>query len=108
MEIVHVMAVITAKPGMREKLLEAFQRNSPKVREEHGCIEYIATIDAEQVGPLQTKFGVDTFVVVEKWESLDALKDHVVSSHMAAYARKTKDLIESRAVYVLSAAAVVV
>ena len=105
MGTIHVVAVITAKPGMRENILEAFHQNSPTVHEEQGCIEYIATIDANDVGPLQTKFGDDTFLVVEKWESLDALKDHAASPHMATYAEKTKDLIESRIIHVLSPAA---
>ena len=105
MASIHVMAVITAKPGMREKILEAFHQNSPTVKKEQGCIEYIATADANDAGELQTKFGDDTFVVVEKWENLGALKDHATSLHMAAYAEKTRDLIESRIIHVLSAIA---
>jgi quinol monooxygenase YgiN len=102
MGIIHVVAVITAKSGMRQKILEAFHQNSPNVHKEQGCIEYIATVDTNDAGALQTKVGDDTFVVVEKWESLDALKDHAASPHMAAYAEKTTDLIENRIIYVLS------
>ena len=105
MGTIRVVAVITARPGMREKILEAFHQNSPTVHKEQGCIEYIATVDANDAGALQTKYGDDTFVVVEKWESLGALKDHAASSHMVAYAHKTKDLIESRIIHVLSPAA---
>ena len=102
---IYVVAVIAARPGMRERILEAFHQNSPTVRKEQGCIEYIATVDANNAGAFQTKFGDDTFVVVEKWENLDALKDHAASTHMAAYAQKTKGLIESRTIHVLSPAA---
>ena len=102
MGTIHVMAVITAKPGMRGKILEAFHQNSPIVHEEQGCIEYVATVDASDVGALQTKFGDDTFVVVEKWKSLATLNDHATSPHMAAYAQKTTDLIETRIIHVLS------
>ena len=102
MGLIHVVAVITAKPGKRDKILKAFHQNSPTVRKEQGCIEYIATVDADDVGELQTKFGDNTFVVVEKWESLDALKDHATSPHMAVYAKKTKGLIKSRIIHVLS------
>ena len=105
MGLIHVVAVITAKPGMRGRILEAFHQNSPTVHREQGCIEYTATVDANDAGALQTKFGYDTFVVVEKWESLGALKDHATSPHMLAYAGKTKDLIESRVIRVLSPAA---
>jgi quinol monooxygenase YgiN len=99
---IHVLAVITAKPGMRGKILEIFDQNSPTVQKEKGCIEYIATIDVNDAGALQTKFGDNTFVVVEKWESLGALNDHATSPHMASYAKKTKDLIDSRIIHVLS------
>lgn len=36
MQTVHVMAVITAKSGMRDKILEAFRANVPAVRAEQG------------------------------------------------------------------------
>ncbi len=102
MQTVHVVAIITAKTGMRDKVLEAFRANVPAVHAEAGCIEYGATIDAEGVGGLQTKFGEDTFVVVEKWQSLDALKAHAAAPHMAAYAAKTKDMLANRVIHVLS------
>ncbi len=102
MQTVHVVAIITAKTGMRDTVLEAFRANVPAVHAEEGCIEYGATIDAEGVGGLQTKFGDDTFVVVEKWQSLDALKAHAAAPHMAAYAAKTKDMLASRVIHVLS------
>jgi quinol monooxygenase YgiN len=100
--MIHVVAVITAKPGQREKLLEAFRANVPAVRAEDGCIEYGAAVDADGLGSFQTKFGPDTFVVVEKWASVDALKAHADAPHMAAYAAKTKDMLASRTIHVLS------
>jgi len=74
----------------------------PAVLAEDGCIEYQATIDAEGLGAIQTKFGDDSFVVIEKWESLDALKAHAAAPHMAAYAAKSKDMIADRVIHVLS------
>ena len=44
--MIHVIAVITAKPGQRELILEAYRANRPAVLAEKGCIEYTATIDA--------------------------------------------------------------
>src|SRR5262245_46436327 len=100
--MIHVLAVITAKPGLREKILEAFRANVPAVRAENGCIEYGAAVDADGLGSLQTKVGPDTFVVVEKWASVDALKAHAAAPHMAAYAAKTKDMVASRTIHLLS------
>ena len=102
METVHVVAIVTARPGKRAELLQAFQANVPNVHAEDGCIEYVATVDAEDAGSVQTPFGADTFVVVEKWASLDALEAHAAAPHMAAYAARTKDLIASRSIHVLS------
>lgn len=102
MGAVHVLAIITAKPGMRGKVLEAFEANVPAVRAEAGCIEYQATVDAEGAGAVQTPLGPDTFAVVEKWESMAALKAHAAAPHMAAYAATVKDMLESRVIHVLS------
>ncbi len=102
--MIHVVAIITAKPGQRETILAAFRANMPAVHAEKGCIEYGPAVDAEGVGGFQTKFGPDTFLVIEKWESLEALKAHAAAPHMAAYAAKTKELIASRVIHVLSPA----
>jgi quinol monooxygenase YgiN len=100
--MIHVLAIVTAKPGMRDSILNLFHANMPAVRAEKGCIEYGPTVDAEGVGGIQTKLGPDTFVVVEKWESIDALKAHAAAPHMAAYAAKSKEMIASRVIHVLS------
>lgn len=102
--MIHVLAVITAKPGMRDAILKEFRANMAAVHAESGCIEYGPAIDAEGMGSLQTPFGPDTFVVIEKWESLDALKAHAAAPHMAAYAAKTKDWVANRVIHVLSPA----
>lgn len=102
--MIHVVAIITAKPGMREAILKEFRANMPAVHAEAGCIEYGPAVDAEGIGAIQTRFGSDAFVVVEKWESTDALKAHAAAPHMAAYAAKTKDMIASRVIHVLSPA----
>ena len=104
MSTVHVVALITAKPGQRGALLEAFLANVPNVLAEDGCIQYQATVDADGVGGFQTRVGADTFVVVEQWASLDALKAHAAAPHMAAYAAQAKDMIADRVIHVLSPA----
>ena len=99
--MIHVVAIITANPGQRDAVLQAFRANVPAVHAEDGCIEYGATVDAE-AGGFQTKFGPDTFVVIEKWASVDALKAHAAAPHMAAYGAKTKPMIAKRVIHVLS------
>jgi quinol monooxygenase YgiN len=99
--MIHVLAILTALPGKRAEVLEAFQANVPAVHAEDGCIEYTAVVDVEGADPA---FGPDTFVVVEKWASMDALKAHAAAAHMAAYGEKVKHLMAARAVHVLNAA----
>ena len=102
--MIHVVAVITARPGKRAEVLEAFNANVPAVRAEQGCIEYGAAVDAEGGPPIQTRYGPDAIVVIEKWQSIDALKAHAAAPHMAAYAARVKDLLASRVIHILSPA----
>ena len=102
--MIHVIAVITAKPGKRAEILGHFRANVPAVRAEKGCIEYGAAVDADPALPIQKKWGDDAFLVIEKWETIDALKAHAAAPHMAAYAGKTKELIASRVIHILSPA----
>jgi quinol monooxygenase YgiN len=102
--MIHVVAVITAKPGMREAILQHFRANVPTVLAEQGCIEYGPAIDADPALPIQTKYGPDTFLAIEKWESVDALKAHAAAPHMVAYAGKVNDMIAGRVIHILSPA----
>jgi quinol monooxygenase YgiN len=94
--MIHVLAVITTKPGQRATVLAAFHANMPAVHAEAGCIEYGPVVDAPNS---PAKYGDDTFVVVEKWESMDHLKAHGASAHMAAYAAKTRELLAERVIH---------
>lgn len=100
--MIHVVAIIKAKPGKRESILSAFKDNMPAVHAEQGCIEYQPVIDSSNAGAIQTEIGTDSFMVIEKWETMDDLAAHAKSAHMAAYADKVKSLIADRSVHVLS------
>jgi quinol monooxygenase YgiN len=102
--MIHVVAVITTKPGMRETVLAHARANLAAVRAEQGCIEYGPVLDADPALPIQTKLGPDSFIVVEKWESMDALKAHAAAPHMAAYGAKTREFIASRVIHILEPA----
>jgi quinol monooxygenase YgiN len=100
--MVHVIAIITAKPGQRDSILKAFRANVPNVTAEKGCIEYVPVIDAEPSPAFQAKLGADAFMVVEKWGSMEELKAHAAAPHMAAYGAQVKDLVASRVIHILS------
>ena len=102
--MIHVIAVITAKPGQRDAVLQAFKANVPAVLAEQGCIEYGAATDVAKGPPFQVPYGPDAFVVIEKWDNMDALKAHGASPHMLAYGARTKELVASRVIHLLSPA----
>ena len=99
--MIHVLAIITALPGTRDRILEAWRANADAVRAEDGCLAYDAVVDVRDGAPGFARFGGDTFVVVEKWASVEALQAHAVAPHMKAYGAKTKDLLASRTIHVL-------
>ena len=102
--MIHVLAFITAKPGRRDDILAAFRDNMAAVRAEAGCLGYEPVVDAG-AGPAGfASFGPDTFVVIEKWASMEALQAHAAAPHMKAYAARVKDLTANRAIHVLEPA----
>lgn len=98
--MIHVIAIITALPGKRSEILEAFHANIPAVLAEKGCIEYRPVIDVEDAGKIQSKLGADTFTVIEKWETMEDLGAHAQSAHMAAYGKQVADRISDRKIHV--------
>jgi quinol monooxygenase YgiN len=101
--MIHVVAVITAHPGQRARILQAFAANRAAVLAEDGCIEYAAVIDAPGLPPSPGTLGEDTFMVLEKWASMAALQAHAKSAHMTDYGAKTREFTAKRAIHVLSA-----
>ena len=100
--MIHVIAIITTQPGQRAAVLQHFHANIPAVRAEEGCIEYGPAVDAPGLG--DASFGPDTFVVIEKGASPEALAAHAKAPHMAAYAAKVKPMLAGRAIHVLQGA----
>ena len=97
--MIHVIALLTAKPGQRDALLQAVQGNLAAVRAEEGCIAYGPAIDAD---PTPAKFGPDVIVVLEQWASPEALAAHGKAPHMAAFAAAARDLMAARpAIHIL-------
>lgn len=98
--MIHVVAIITAQPGKRDELLQAFTEVVPHVHAETGCIEYQPVTDSDDTGN-QSKLGMDTYMVIEKWERMEDLRAHASSQHMQDYAQRTSHLVADRKVYVL-------
>ncbi len=100
--MIHVIATIDLAPGTREAFLTEFHKLVPEVRAELGCVEYGPTVDADTGIPTQAKIGADKVVIIEKWESVAALKTHGVAPHMQAYRAKVKDYVRGMELRVLT------
>lgn len=91
--MIHVLATIELHPGRREAFLAEFAKIVPAVRAEVGCLEYGATVDLATDIPAQGPIRRDVAVIVEKWESVAALKAHLVAPHMVEYRPKVRDYV---------------
>jgi quinol monooxygenase YgiN len=99
--MIHVIATIHTKPGQREALLAAFRDLVPQVRAEQGCIEYDTAIDLAT--PIKGAAAVrnDALTVVEQWESVSALEDHLAAPHMLKHRERVKDIVAGVEIRVL-------
>ena len=101
--MIHVIASVKVKPGKRDEFIELFKSNSSIVRAEKGCIRYLLTIDKITGLPPQV-LEENVITVIETWESLDALKNHLGTHHMAAFFEKEKSLTEGSTLKILEEA----
>lgn len=99
--MIHVLALIELNAGHREDFLREFARVAIPVRQEAGCIEYGAAIDAVTDLAQQQTLGDDAVLIVEKWESLRHLKAHLVAEHMIEYRVTIKPFVKSVRLQVL-------
>jgi quinol monooxygenase YgiN len=91
--MIHVIATIEVAEGKREAFLAEFRRIVPLVRAEAGCLEYGPTVDAGATLPVPLPLREHIAVIIEKWESIDALRAHLTAPHMQEYRARVKDLV---------------
>lgn len=101
--MITVLARIITRSGQRAAFLEEFARIVPLVHQEAGCIEYAPMIDAETSISTQIRAGDDVVVIVEKWDSAEALGAHLVAPHMTDYRQRVKDLVITTEIFILEA-----
>lgn len=90
--MIFVIATSVLKEGCREQFINLTKENYAKVHAEEGCISYTLTSDCDSGMEKQKKFGENTVVFVECWESLDALKKHLAAPHMKAFGAAAAEL----------------
>ena len=99
--MIHVIATIELHPGRRDAFLVELRNILAPVRAEAGCLDYLPTVDAETTLPAQATPRTDTVVIVERWENLEALEDHLVAPHMIEYRSRVRDMIAQVSLQIL-------
>ena len=98
--MITVLASIYVKAGEIDKFLDIFKANIPSVCAEDGCISYVPMVDFDsQLAPQELNENIVT--IVEQWESIEALKAHLVAPHMLKYKDNVKDIVEDVTLKVL-------
>jgi quinol monooxygenase YgiN len=91
--MIHVIATVEVAEGKRDAFLAEFRRVMPLVRAEAGCKEYAPVIDLAAGLAVQAEPRHDVVTIVERWESLDALRAHLVAPHMLEYRERVREFI---------------
>ena len=99
--MIHVLAEIETVPGHRADFLAEFAQVAIPVRKEAGCIEYGAAVDVPTDISVQQNPGENVVMIVEKWESIDHLKAHLVAPHMTDYRVRIKSFVKGVTLRVL-------
>lgn len=102
--MLSVIAEIEVAEGRRDDFLAEFHRVVPHVLAEAGCVEYGPTFDAVTDIPAQIPLRRNVVTIIEKWESLAALKAHLVAPHMTDYRVTVKDLVVGSQLRILESA----
>jgi quinol monooxygenase YgiN len=102
--MIVVIATIEVNEGRRDAFLAEFHRIVPLVRTEAGCREYFPTVDAAAEFGVPTALRPDVVTIVEKWDSLDALRAHLGAAHMIEYRVRVKDLVKGVKLQILQPA----
>lgn len=79
---VGVVVRIRVKPGRGDEQIALFGEIAPHVRAEEGCIEY-------ELHPVVD--DPDAFVILEWWESADALAAHHQTPHMIESGKRSPE-----------------
>ncbi|MBL4826266.1 MAG: antibiotic biosynthesis monooxygenase [Spongiibacteraceae bacterium] len=101
--MIHVIASITLKPGMKASYLKELWPVIPSIRAEQGCIEYGVVEDLLLGLPPQQESAPDTVVIIERWTDENALKTHLGAQHMVNLRKRVESIMGGVQLKVLQA-----
>lgn len=93
MDFIVVLAKVYPKEGCRDTVIELSEDLIENTLAEEGNIDY----------QLLKSLNDNTLTFVEKWQSLDALKEHMASEHFQLFGSETEDFVENMDIQVIGA-----
>jgi len=102
--MIHVIATIELEKGRRDDFLGVLRQNIPQVLAEKGCRAYAPAVDIASGLPGQASPRADAVTLIEAWESLDHLRDHLKAPHMLSYREKVQGMVKHVGIQVLAPA----
>ena len=76
--MIVIQVEVVVEPGSADKVRDAVAAMEQATRKETGCLKYAFSVDISDPGMIR---------VTERWESMDAIKAHMASPHMADFNR---------------------
>ena len=101
--MIYVVVSVRVKAGKAPEFLALFGSIALLAREEKGCVQYVAATDFDSGLPPQV-FDKDVVTILEKWEDIEALRNHLATPHMAVFLEKEKALTEGSSIKILTEA----
>lgn len=93
MDFIVVLAKVYPKEGCIDTVIEISQDLIENTLAEEGNIDY----------QLLKSINDNTLTFIEKWQSLDALKEHMASEHFQLFGSETEDFVENMDIQVIGA-----
>ncbi len=82
--MIVVLARMRAKPGQREKIVEAARACVEATRREDGCIGYELMASTE---------SAEELLFVERWDDMEVLRRHQRTPHLARFKEAREPLL---------------
>ena len=92
--MIQVVTTVDVRPDCLASFLSLLGENIPLVKAEQGCLAYEPMVDIDSGMPTQGANRENTVILVEAWESMDALRTHLQAPHMASFREVAKELVE--------------
>jgi quinol monooxygenase YgiN len=93
--MVHILVTMMIKEGRMKEFIAVCEELRPMVLMEKGCLAYEYTREIASPLGIQEPIEANRITLIERWDSLEALKAHMEAPHMKEVAPKVKELRSS-------------